>query len=194
MTREEIEQAYADEGLSPHSWSNRADYFYEAHSHDYDKVLYCVQGEVTFHMSDGDVVLHPGQRVDIPAGARHAATVGPHGVECMEAPKYRRGWIPVDPADGDGVKSGGAGRSIIAMKPLGIVAGAGRAHTVESSELFDGIGEPWLVSDRGAWNGSVVAASMLHSATSAKRHRSGEWVGSPPLVGWPADDIQWIPG
>src|SRR5918998_5552366 len=91
MTREEIEKAFADEGLSPHSWSNRANYFYEPHLHDYDKVLYCVQGEVTFHLSDGDIVLHPGQRVDIPAGARHAATVGSDGVEWMEAPKYRRG-------------------------------------------------------------------------------------------------------
>lgn len=85
MTREEIEKAFADERLSPHSWSNRANYFYEAHSHDYDKVLYCVQGEVTFHMSDGDIVLHPGQRLDIPAGTRHSATVGPDGVKCMEA-------------------------------------------------------------------------------------------------------------
>lgn len=91
MTREDIEKAFADEGLSPHSWSNNADYFYEAHSHDYGKVLYCVQGEVTFHMSDGEIVLHPGQRLDIPAGTRHAATVGPDGVNCMEASKYCRG-------------------------------------------------------------------------------------------------------
>jgi quercetin dioxygenase-like cupin family protein len=91
MTCEEIEKAFADEGLSPHSWSNRANYFHEAHSHDYDKVLYCVQGEVTFHMSGGDIVLHPGQRLDIPAGTRHAATVGPDGVKCMEASKYHRG-------------------------------------------------------------------------------------------------------
>jgi mannose-6-phosphate isomerase-like protein (cupin superfamily) len=60
------------------------------HIHTNDKVLYCAQGEVTFHMGDGDVALRSGQRVDIPAGARHAATVGPDGVECMEARKYRR--------------------------------------------------------------------------------------------------------
>ena len=29
MTREEIQKAFADEGLSPHSWSNRANYFYD---------------------------------------------------------------------------------------------------------------------------------------------------------------------
>ena len=90
VTHEEMKRAFTEEDLSPRSWSNSANYFYEAHSHDYDKVLYCVQGEVTFHMSDGDVVLHPGQRLDIPAGTLHAATVGPDGVECMEAPSRRR--------------------------------------------------------------------------------------------------------
>jgi mannose-6-phosphate isomerase-like protein (cupin superfamily) len=85
MTREEIMKEFAGEGLSPHPWSNGADYFYPEHSHEYDKVLYCVEGEVTFHLKDGDVVLRPGQRVDIPAGTSHAATVGPNGVECMEA-------------------------------------------------------------------------------------------------------------
>jgi cupin superfamily acireductone dioxygenase involved in methionine salvage len=89
MTREEIKQAFADEGLSPHSWSNSACYFYQEHSHDYDKVLYCVQGGVTFHLKDGDVVLHPGERIDIPAGTAHSATVGPDGVECMEATIHR---------------------------------------------------------------------------------------------------------
>jgi mannose-6-phosphate isomerase-like protein (cupin superfamily) len=85
MTGEQVMKAFADEGLSPHSWSNSADYVYAAHSHEYDKVLYCVRGEVTFHMKDRDVALRPGRRVDIPAGTRHSATVGPDGVECMEA-------------------------------------------------------------------------------------------------------------
>jgi mannose-6-phosphate isomerase class I len=40
-------------------------------------------------MSGEDIVLRPGQRLDIPAGTRHAATVGPAGVECMEAAVYR---------------------------------------------------------------------------------------------------------
>lgn len=90
MTREEIKRKFADEGLSPHSWSNGANYFYAEHSHEYDKVLYCVQGEVTFHLKDGDIVLHPGQRVDIPAGTPHAATVGSDGAECMEAAVHHR--------------------------------------------------------------------------------------------------------
>ena len=89
MTHEEIKQAFADEGLSPHSWSNSARYFYQEHSHDYDKVLYCVQGSVTFHLKDGDVALRPGERIDIPAGTSHSATVGPDGVECTEAAIHR---------------------------------------------------------------------------------------------------------
>ena len=89
MTREEIEQAFAREGLFPRSWSNCAHYVYPSHAHEYDKILYCVRGQVTFHMSGEDIVLRPGQRLDIPAGTRHAATVGPAGVECMEAAVYR---------------------------------------------------------------------------------------------------------
>lgn len=40
-----------------------------------------------FHTREGDFDLGPGDRLDIPPGTEHAATVGPGGVECMEAPK-----------------------------------------------------------------------------------------------------------
>jgi quercetin dioxygenase-like cupin family protein len=50
-------------------------------------VLYCVSGSIVFHTDDGDLELHPGDRLDIEPGTAHAATVGPEGVECMEAPR-----------------------------------------------------------------------------------------------------------
>ena len=77
--------AFAAEGLEPHSWSNGAGYRYGSHRHAYHKVLYCVAGSITFHTPDGDVTLHPGERLDLPAGTEHAATVGPDGVSCLEA-------------------------------------------------------------------------------------------------------------
>lgn len=80
-----IRSAYSDEGLTPQVWSNAADYRYEAHTHPYHKVLYCVRGSIVFHTGDGDVRLQPGDRLDLPAGTRHAATVGPEGVTCWEA-------------------------------------------------------------------------------------------------------------
>jgi len=35
--------------------------------------------------ADGDLDLGPGDRLDLEPGTDHSATVGPHGVECLEA-------------------------------------------------------------------------------------------------------------
>ena len=83
--REEIEARFAEEGLSPRSWGNPPGDVYGRHSHPYHKVLYCVSGSIVFHTDDGDIQLHAGDRLDVEPGTGHAATVGPDGVECMEA-------------------------------------------------------------------------------------------------------------
>jgi quercetin dioxygenase-like cupin family protein len=80
-----IPERFRAEGLTPHSWSNAPGDTYGSHSHEYDKVLYCVRGGITFHGRDGDYSLAPGDRLEIEAGAAHAATGGAAGVECMEA-------------------------------------------------------------------------------------------------------------
>lgn len=85
---EAMKEAFAAEGLEPHSWSNAAGYRYEWHEHPYHKVLYCVEGSITFHTDDGDTELHSGQRLELPPGTRHAATVGPTGVTCLEAIRF----------------------------------------------------------------------------------------------------------
>jgi quercetin dioxygenase-like cupin family protein len=86
---ESIQERFRAEGLTPHSWSNGPGDVYGWHSHDYDKVLYCVRGGITFHGRDGDVRLNRGDRLEIKAGTEHAATVGSEGVECTEAAVYR---------------------------------------------------------------------------------------------------------
>ena len=87
MARDEpaIRAAFESEGLEPSLWSNVAGYRYDWHRHPYDKVLYCVEGSVTFHTDAGDTELSEGDRLDLPAETRHAATVGPGGVTCLEA-------------------------------------------------------------------------------------------------------------
>ncbi|HEX2030327.1 MAG TPA: cupin domain-containing protein [Actinomycetota bacterium] len=75
------------DGLSPRSWSNGAGDTYGWHDHPYHKVLYCVTGAIVFHLRDGDMALRPGDRLDIEPGTEHAATVGPDGVACIEAPR-----------------------------------------------------------------------------------------------------------
>jgi uncharacterized protein YjlB len=86
--RAEVEAALRAEGLDPRSWGNGAGFGYARHVHEDHKVLVCVAGSIVFHTDDGDVALGPGDRLELPAGLGHAATVGEHGVECVEA--YRR--------------------------------------------------------------------------------------------------------
>ena len=70
---------------APRWWSSVAGERYGWHTHDYRKVLYCSEGSIVFHLRDGDVELHPGDRLEIEAGTEHSATVGPAGVTCVEA-------------------------------------------------------------------------------------------------------------
>jgi quercetin dioxygenase-like cupin family protein len=48
-------------------------------------VLFCLAGSITFHTDEGDVELTAGDRLDLPAGTPHAATVGRNGCACIEA-------------------------------------------------------------------------------------------------------------
>ena len=82
-----IEARFRDEGLSPHGWGNAPGDRYGRHAHDFHKVLYCLSGSITFHTDEGDVDLRPGDRLDVEPGTDHWATVGPEGVECLEAPR-----------------------------------------------------------------------------------------------------------
>ncbi len=77
------------EGLSPYSWSNGPHDVYAAHSHTYNKVIYCVSGSIKFGLPEQNrsLSLYPGDRLDLPAGIVHGAVVGSQGVLCLEAHK-----------------------------------------------------------------------------------------------------------
>ena len=82
-----LSQLMTDEGLSPYSWSNGPHDTYSAHSHSYDKVIYVVQGSITFGLPELEqkLTLKAGDRLDLPANVVHDALVGPQGVVCLEA-------------------------------------------------------------------------------------------------------------
>ena len=86
-TQTALSKLMADEGLSPYSWSNGPFDAYSAHSHTYNKVIYVVQGSITFGLPELDrkLSLKAGDRLDLPAGTVHDATVGAQGVTCLEA-------------------------------------------------------------------------------------------------------------
>lgn len=85
--REELDARLRAEGLEAGAWSNGPGDRYGAHDHGYDKVLVCVDGSIRFGLPDrGETVeLRLGDRLDLPAGTRHDALVGPDGVTCLEA-------------------------------------------------------------------------------------------------------------
>ncbi len=79
----------SDEGLSPYAWSNGPHDIYAAHMHPYNKVIYIVQGSITFGLPElrQQLTLKAGDRLDLPAGTVHDAVVGSQGVVCLEAHK-----------------------------------------------------------------------------------------------------------
>ncbi|HLO14333.1 MAG TPA: hypothetical protein VK206_05865 [Anaerolineales bacterium] len=88
-TQSTLWRLMTDEGLNPYSWSNRPFDVYSAHSHSYNKVIYVVQGSVTFGLPElgKQLSLKAGDKLDLPAGVLHDAHVGAEGVVCLEGHK-----------------------------------------------------------------------------------------------------------
>ncbi len=82
-----IRRILAAEGLHPYAWSNGPGDVYGAHDHSYHKVIYVVEGSITFSLpyEGRRITLNAGDRLDLPAGVVHDAVVGPRGVVCLEA-------------------------------------------------------------------------------------------------------------
>ena len=84
--RRDALETFAKEGCSsPRPWRNAPGDAYGVHTHGYHKVLFCLEGSITFHLDTGDVALEAGDRLDLEPGTEHAATVGPAGCACIEA-------------------------------------------------------------------------------------------------------------
>ncbi len=90
---QELRKRMQQAGLSPYAWSNDPGDYYAAHTHKYEKVLYCVRGSIRFILhnyadesgSDTCVDLAAGDCMYLPMGIQHSARVGPQGVTCLEA-------------------------------------------------------------------------------------------------------------
>jgi len=84
-TERRLRELMDGEGLAPYRWSNGPGDVYSAHTHAYHKVIYVVQGAITFGLPDRQIRLEAGDRLDLPQGTQHDAVVGPEGVVCLEA-------------------------------------------------------------------------------------------------------------
>jgi len=83
----EIQRRLDEEGLEAYWWSNAPGDVYGVHSHSYGKVIYVLEGSITFGIVEtGERVnLEAGDRLDLPPGMLHDAVVGSRGVVCLEA-------------------------------------------------------------------------------------------------------------
>ena len=85
-TFEELMARLKTEAGDCYSWSNGPGDRYAPHSHNFEKVLYCVEGSITFVLeSEGrSLELKSGDRMVLPAGSVHSAAVGGSGCTCIE--------------------------------------------------------------------------------------------------------------
>jgi quercetin dioxygenase-like cupin family protein len=86
-TEAQLRKIYSEEGLNPYVWSNGPGDVYPPHSHSYHKVIYVLQGSITWLLSQNgqEIETYPGDRLDLPSFVQHAARVGSQGVTCLEA-------------------------------------------------------------------------------------------------------------
>jgi mannose-6-phosphate isomerase-like protein (cupin superfamily) len=86
-TLSSITRQMQKEGYLPYFWENGPNYRYPPRTHGYHKVMYVVEGtlELSFPDSNEKIRLRAGDRVELPAGIRHAANAGTTGVKCVEA-------------------------------------------------------------------------------------------------------------
>lgn len=82
-------------GLQPGTWGNGPGERYARHDHGYDKVVVVERGSIQFGLpaSGETVALSEGDRLELPAGTGHDASVGPDGVTCLEA-HVPAGYLP----------------------------------------------------------------------------------------------------
>lgn len=89
-TEEELRTSLEDQQLKVYHWSNAPEDVYASHTHGYHKVICVVKGSIRFDFPTRHETLNlkAGDRLDLPAGIRHSAIVGPEGVICLEAHIY----------------------------------------------------------------------------------------------------------
>ncbi len=90
-TEAELSQQMTSEGLTSQKWQCEPFKVFTAHEHSYDKVIYIVDGSITFGfpVEGAPTTLYPGDRLDLPAGILHNAAVGADGVVCLQAKRLQ---------------------------------------------------------------------------------------------------------
>ncbi len=83
-TVDELRTRFHDREVDPRVWSSPPGDRFDWHSHQQHKILFCVEGAITFHTREEDFLLEAGDRIDIEPDTSHAAHVHEEGVTCIE--------------------------------------------------------------------------------------------------------------
>jgi quercetin dioxygenase-like cupin family protein len=67
------------EGFEVRIWRDPADRSYAPHRHPHDESLWVVRGRIALQVEGREVLLGPGDRVELPGGILHTARCGPDG-------------------------------------------------------------------------------------------------------------------
>jgi len=87
---EELRAQLEEEELHVYQWSNQPGDKYPGHTHGYHKIIYVLNGSIKFDLPTRHetLTLRTGDKLELPSGIRHLATVGPEGVTCLESHIY----------------------------------------------------------------------------------------------------------
>lgn len=66
-------------------WYDEPHTHYTEHAHPTDEVLVILEGSMSMTVEGTDHHLGPGDRIELPGGATHTATVGDHGARYLVA-------------------------------------------------------------------------------------------------------------
>lgn len=90
VTEEILLEQIDDQELRIYNWSSLPNDIFDGHTHGFHKLLLVVEGSIKFEFPTRhkSLTLNAGDRLELPAGIRHNAIVGPDGVRCLEAHIY----------------------------------------------------------------------------------------------------------
>jgi quercetin dioxygenase-like cupin family protein len=86
-TQFDVQAKIRAEDLRGYTWANAPNDEYDAHTHEFDKIVYVLAGSITWILpqTNQEIETFAGDRIDLPRGTVHAAKVGAQGVVCFEA-------------------------------------------------------------------------------------------------------------
>ena len=89
-TEEDLRETLEQQETPIFRWSNQPDDVHPGHTHGYHKIVFVLKGSIKFDfpVRHKTLNLNTGDRLELPAGIRHSAIVGPEGVTCLEAHVY----------------------------------------------------------------------------------------------------------